>query len=205
MNTLSNDFDRRLLAAAPAGVTVTRQTNAKGVTTLWCTLADRADLRGAAALVKAEGGRLSTITAFQPKPPDPDDDAAPAAEDDAAEPALPIGPIPTGPIIDGHTYELAYHFDLDGDTLTLVVLLPAEGAEVDSLTPLFRNADWNEREFMELYNIRVTGHPDPRRLFIDESVDPAVLERLVPFSTLVNSASTSGLWEKIMAKKGGQP
>jgi hypothetical protein len=57
---------------------------------------------------------------------------------------------------------------------------------------------------MELYSVVVRSHPDPRRLFIDPSIENAVLERLIPFSTLVNSATTKGLWEKILANKGSQ-
>ena len=55
---------------------------------------------------------------------------------------------------------------------------------------------------MEMYNIAVRDHPDPRRLFIDPAIDTAVLERLIPYSTLVNAASTKALWDKILAQKG---
>ena len=50
----------------------------------------------------------------------------------------------------------------------------------------------------------MTDHADPRRLFLDASIDGAVLERLIPFSTLTNAASTKGLWDRIFAsqKKG---
>jgi NADH:ubiquinone oxidoreductase subunit C len=78
------------------------------------------------------------------------------------------------------------------------------GGEVDSLTPLYRAADWPEREMMELYSIVVRNHPDPRRLFIDPAIDGAVLERLIPFSALANAATTKGLWEQILAQTGGK-
>jgi len=52
---------------------------------------------------------------------------------------------------------------------------------------------------MEIYNLHIVDHPDPRRLFLDESIDSAVLERLIPLSTLANAASTQSLWEKIIA------
>jgi hypothetical protein len=52
---------------------------------------------------------------------------------------------------------------------------------------------------MELYGMVFSGHPNPRRLFLDKSIDPAVLERLIPFSTLANAASTQELWSKITA------
>jgi NADH:ubiquinone oxidoreductase subunit C len=107
-------------------------------------------------------------------------------------------------ISDGNAYEIDYHFDIDGDTLTLTVHVPP-GGEVDSLTPLFRNADWPERELMEIYAVIVHNHPDPRRMFLDPGIDGAVLERLIPFSTLANAASTKGLWEKILAQTGSKP
>jgi len=190
MTKIANDLESRLDAIARAGFKFSCNTDAKGVTVAWCKLSDRADLLPLATLLKTLDARLSTVTAFQPKaievPPPKEGEAPP-----------PVSETP----IDGKTYEIAYHFDLDGDTLTLSVLVPVGGA-VDSLTGLYRNADWNEREFMEFYNIGVNGHPDPRRLFLDPSIDGAVLERLIPFSTLINSATTKGLWEKLFAQKG---
>lgn len=191
MSMLPDDLESRLAAAAPGGIEFRRDTDAKSVTTAWCTLAQADELLGAAALLKAMGARLSTITLFQPK-------AAPAPKE-GETPRTFFGGAP----MDGKTYEIAYHFDVDGDTLTLVVHVPAGGA-VDSLTPLFRSADWPEREAMEIYALTVRSHPDPRRLFLDAGIDGAVLERLIPFSTLANSASTKGLWEKILAQKGSQ-
>lgn len=156
------------------GWVVECSTDRYGVTVGWCVLEAAGDLLLFAVAVKEAGGRLSTITAYQPKNPD------------------------------AVVREIAYHFDMDGDTLTVTVRLPRQGAAIDSLTPVFRNADWNEREFMELYGIQVRNHPDPRRLFVDETVDPAILDRLIPFSTMVNSASTKTLWERIMSKNGGE-
>ena len=204
MTRLPEDLEARLRAAASGEIGFTSSSNAKGVSTAWCELADKADLVPVARLLKEMGARLSTISAFQPQPVEPDDDDDEDDDDDDGEeeedppPPTSLG----GVVIDGKSYEIAYHFDLDGNTLTLLLFLPVDAGVVDSLTPLFRTADWTEREMMEVYNIRVTGHPNPRRLFIDESVEPAVLERLIPFSTLVNAASTRELWEKILATKG---
>lgn len=197
MSMIPDDLEARLAAAAPAGIQWTRKTDAKGVATAWCTLASKDDLLAAASLLKTTGARLSTITIFQPKAPP----APPPAKEGETPP-----PAPTffgGVVSDGKSYELAYHFDIDGDTLTLIVFVPA-GGEVESLTPLFRCADWPERELMEIYAIVVHGHPDPRRLFLDPGIDGAVLERLIPFSTLANSATTKGLWEKILAQTGSK-
>jgi len=202
MSRLPPDLEQRLRAAAPGGSVLTQTATTKGVVTAWCELADAADLKAAAQVLKDAGARLSTITALQPKPIEPDDEDEDDEEEDGAEEAPPPQSL-GGVVIDGKSYEIAYHFDLDGDTLTLSLFLPVDGGTVDSLTTLFRSADWSERELMEIYNLRIVGHPDPRRLFLDESIEPAVLERLIPFSTLVNAASTKSLWEKILEQKGG--
>jgi NADH:ubiquinone oxidoreductase subunit C len=189
---MPQNIEAQLREAAPSGIRFVSDTDVKGVTTAWCTLAARAELLGAAATLKSAGARLSTITVFQPKAPD-----APSVKEGETPPAAPV--FFGGIEIDGQAYEIDYHFDLDGDTLTLVVHAPAGGA-VDSLTPLFRGADWPEREIMEIYALEVRNHPDPRRLFLDAGIENAVLERLIPLSTLTNSATTKGLWEKIMAQ-----
>ena len=195
MSILPDNIEYRLAAAAPSGIEFTSSTNAKGVSCAWCRLANKDDLRSSATLMKEMGARLSTITILQPKAP-----SAPLPK----EGETPVAPtFFGGTASDGKTFEIDYHFDVDGDTLTLVVHVPY-GGDVESLTPLFRCADWPERELMELYSVVVRGHPDPRRLFIDPGIEGAVLERLIPFSTLVNSATTKGLWEKILALKGVQ-
>lgn len=101
--------------------------------------------------------------------------------------------------MEGH--EIAYHFDLDGVVVTVSVCLPDNPPRVPSITPWFKNADWNEREFAELYGIVLEDHPNPRRLFLDKSIDAAILDRLVPLSTMMNGASTTTLWEKVFAGK----
>lgn len=195
MSVLPDNIETSLASAAPSGTRLTSATNAKGVCSSWCTLANKDDLLSTAALLKSIGARLSTITILQPK-------AKPTPAAKEGETAV----APTffgGTATDGKTFEIDYHFDIDGDTLTVVVHVPY-GGDVQSLTTLFRCADWPERELMELYSVIVRGHPDPRRLFIDPGIENAVLERLIPFSTLVNSATTKGLWEKILANKGSQ-
>jgi len=194
MSILPANIETRLTAAAPAGVQFRAATDDKSVVTAWCTLSSADDLLLVGRLLKNMGVRLSTITVYQPKAatvPKPKEGEAPA-------------PLPTflgGTPQDGKTYEIDYHFDIDGDTLTIVAHVAA-GGSIDSLTPLYRAADWPERELMELYALVVRDHPNPKRLFIDESIEPAVFERLIPYSTLVNSAASKSIWEKIMAQTG---
>ncbi|EJW10680.1 Carbon monoxide-induced hydrogenase NuoC-like protein CooU [Rhodovulum sp. PH10] len=201
-------IERLLREAAPRGIDYSASTDAHGVTVAWAKLADREELLSVAQLLHGLGARLSMISASQPPAPedeeedDDEEEAEEGAETAAEKEPAPVPESFGGTPLDGTSYELAYHFDLGGDTLTVIAFLPA-GGSVASLTPLFRTADWNERELMECYAITVRNHPDPRRLFLDPATDPAVLERLIPFSTLVNAASTKGLWEKIMSANTG--
>jgi len=194
MSLMPNDIETRLAEAAPAGVQYHATTDEKSVATAWCTLADNDNLIPVALLLKRLGARLSTITVYQPK-------AAAVPKPKEGEEAQPLPTFLGGTPQDGKTYEIDYHFDIDGDTLTVVAHV-ATGGSIDSLTPLYRAADWPEREMMELYALVVRDHPNPQRLFIDESIEPAVFERLIPYSTLVNSAASKSIWEKIMAQTG---
>jgi len=138
----------------------------------WVKLCDPKSLLAVAPLLAESGARLMTATAYR--------------NDKYAR-------------VEGR--EIAYHFDLDGVALTVTVCLLDTPPRVPSITPWFKNADWNEREFVELYGIVLEGHPNPRRLFLDKSLDAAMLDRLVPLSTMMNGASTSTLWEKVFAGK----
>jgi len=53
--------------------------------------------------------------------------------------------------------------------LRLKVALPRGTAlEVDSVWPVYRGADWLERECYDMFGIRFTGHPDLRRILMWE-------------------------------------
>ena len=96
--------------------------------------------------------------------------------------------------------ELCYHFELQGVVYNITATLTT----VPSITPLFANADWHEREMMELYGIRVANQPNPRRLFLDEELDAGILNEAVPLSIMMNGACTTDLWERILKEKEGE-
>jgi NADH-quinone oxidoreductase subunit C len=47
--------------------------------------------------------------------------------------------------------------------------LPVERLVIDSVEPLWRTADWLEREVYDLFGIEFTGHPDLRRILMPEN------------------------------------
>jgi NADH-quinone oxidoreductase subunit C len=49
-----------------------------------------------------------------------------------------------------------------------VLLLKGQPLEVPSVWPVFKGADWLERECYDMFGIRFTGHPDLRRLLMWE-------------------------------------
>ena len=85
-----------------------------------------------------------------------------------------------------------------GYTVTITVPLdPAENS-VPTITPWFRNADWNEREFAELFDVHVEGNTNPKRLFLDPEIDEGILNEVIPLTIMMNGACTKDMWERIM-------
>lgn len=94
-----------------------------------------------------------------------------------------------------------YEFVLGGVVYSCTVAMNAENPTVPSITPIFANADWHEREMMELFGVHVAGHPDPRRLFLDEELDKGLMGQIVPLSVMMNGASSADLWERILSAR----
>jgi len=55
----------------------------------------------------------------------------------------------------------------DGTRVRLKVQV-ADGEPVPTITDLYPNADWYEREAYDLYGIPFTGHPDLRRILLPD-------------------------------------
>ena len=204
MTRLPEYIQARLAAAASGGIDYS-STTSLGAVTAWCELGNSTDLLSVGETLLRLGARLAMVSALQPPAPEEEEEEEEPDEGAEAETAKPKKEPPKtfgGTPIDGTSYEIDYHFVLGGDFLTVVAYVPS-GGSISSLTPFFRSADWPEREIMENYSIVILNHPDPRRLFLDPSIDTAALERLIPYSTLVNAASTKALWDKVLAAKGG--
>ncbi|MEE8400560.1 MAG: NADH-quinone oxidoreductase subunit C [Candidatus Hydrothermarchaeaceae archaeon] len=66
--------------------------------------------------------------------------------------------------------ECVYHLwsYTKGRLLAVKAVISKESPKIDSLTPVWRSADWHERETYDLMGIVFMGHPDPRRIFLPD-------------------------------------
>lgn len=92
-------------------------------------------------------------------------------------------------------HEIVYHFDIQGKMVNLKLLLKTQS--ICSITPLFKSADWAEREMSELYGITITNHPNPSKLFLDESLKENVLNQYISLSSAMSGRVSQILWEKV--------
>jgi NADH-quinone oxidoreductase subunit C/D len=69
-------------------------------------------------------------------------------------------------------YESIYHlkrYDDPTDEVSIVVPTSRESPTSQSAEPVFRTADWHEREAYDLVGIEYEGHPDLRRILLPET------------------------------------
>lgn len=65
-------------------------------------------------------------------------------------------------------FEILYHFTSDRCGIIFSLRIKLEKPQVDSITPLFKGAEWIEREMHELLGINFIGHPNLRHLLLAE-------------------------------------
>jgi len=69
-------------------------------------------------------------------------------------------------------YESIYHlrkYDDPTQEVSVVVPAPKESPVSQTAEPVYRTADWHEREAFDLVGIEYEGHPDPRRILLPET------------------------------------
>ena len=67
--------------------------------------------------------------------------------------------------------EVFYHLLRSRDGRKVVIKIDLDRAEpkLPTLANIYRSFDWHEREQMELLGITFEGHPDPRKLLLDDT------------------------------------
>ena len=79
-------------------------------------------------------------------------------------------------------FEMVYHF-FSPDTNARVRIkagLPADHPEIASLTGMWKNASWLEREVYDMFGVRFAGHPDLRRLLLYDGFEGHPLRKDYP-------------------------
>jgi len=79
-------------------------------------------------------------------------------------------------------FEMIYHFFslARNRRIRIKAALPSEHPEIGSLSGLWKNADWLEREIFDMFGVRFSGHPDLRRLFMYDGFEGHPLRKDYP-------------------------
>ncbi len=79
-------------------------------------------------------------------------------------------------------FEVVYHLhSLErNERLRLKCRVPGDAPEIDSVTGVWRSANWYEREVYDLFGIRFRNHPDLRRIMMPEDWEGHPLRKDYP-------------------------
>jgi len=83
---------------------------------------------------------------------------------------------------DDPRFEVNYHLfsTKHFNRLRLKVLLSEDDAKVDTVTRVWRTADWHERETFDMFGVIFEGHPDLRRILMPSDFDGFALRKDFP-------------------------
>jgi NADH-quinone oxidoreductase subunit C len=83
---------------------------------------------------------------------------------------------------DDFRFEMVYHlFSLtNNDRVRIKVRLSEKDLKIDSLTPLWKNANWLEREIYDMFGVHFEGHPYLVRLFMYDGFEGHPLRKDYP-------------------------
>jgi len=79
-------------------------------------------------------------------------------------------------------FEVVYHLHSPerNERLRLKCRVAGEDPEIDSVTAIWRGANWYERETFDLFGIRFRNHPDLRRIMLPEDWEGYPLRKDYP-------------------------
>lgn len=71
------------------------------------------------------------------------------------------------------SFELYYRLvnPESGECAVIKTEIDRERAEVDSITDLYKGANWHEREIYDLFGIKFKGHPELKRILLYEGFE----------------------------------
>lgn len=86
-------------------------------------------------------------------------------------------------------YTMVYHiFSLKNKfRLRLKCAVDESDLTVDSVTSVWRSANWYERETYDMYGITFNNHPDPRRMYLPEDFEYYPLRKDFPLMGIPGS------------------
>jgi NADH-quinone oxidoreductase subunit C len=67
-----------------------------------------------------------------------------------------------------------------GKRIRIKIRVDEDDLVVPSVTPVYRAANWNEREAIDMFGIRFEGNPDPRRIYMPEDFEYYPLRKEFP-------------------------
>ena len=81
-------------------------------------------------------------------------------------------------------FEMVYHFYslTHNGRLRVKIPISEDDCSVDSVSSLWKTANWYEREVWDLYGIKFNGHPDMRRILLYEEFKGHPLRKDYPIN-----------------------
>jgi NADH-quinone oxidoreductase subunit C len=81
-------------------------------------------------------------------------------------------------------FEVVYHFysSKHNHRVRLKIPVDEEDCLVDTLCPLYKSANWYEREVWDLYGIKFKGHPNMKRILLYEEFKGHPLRKDYPIN-----------------------
>lgn len=90
-------------------------------------------------------------------------------------------------------------------TLTVLAALDDGALSAPSITHIFSAADWQEREVYDMFGVMITGHPDLRRILMEDTCDFYPLRKSYMLDRAMNIRDLKEREEAMLAQLLGVP